>query len=590
MRRAAWGAIFATLLVATASCSLGPSVKPAPTRDVTDARPIARQVGDILLNFSAYNYAVVGGLNGERVRVVTTDRYASVARAQALVISDTTTKIVAAVVDTAGPVHDRLVTLADALGELRRDALAYADSREPAALARVMTQVSRGWMLLRDLDSVMKDGASLDQVIQRGTAMKTSAGSGSGALVTIGPYADAEEARAKASFLRGGVPTTTSPFVVRATFTDRASADAAASELLKRSIVPIVIDQTSYGFTREGPAPDTELWREPERTIDTHGGARRIAVSTNAGLIATGSDDGYIAIFTSDGVLRALPRHNAGVSQLVFSDDGRYLIGGGQLLVTSVMPSPATWLGVGEPMRLRAAAQAVVYVPTTKAFVASSAGAGGVGGLIGARAPDGAVLGNPFPIEVSASGALLGASDAGDLFIASQIGAAVDVRILRVGAERVPRGVLKVPGALRAFAVDRRGAFGAMVTDQGTFRFAVNAPDPTKTITRLGDPVRDVKFALDSTLYTLDAKQLVAVSPDGAVRWTRPLVDGRRIVLGARPVVLDGTDKLIAFAPQDGTQDLLAPVGQVQDIVASADGRWIGVIAEARRAVLFRLP
>lgn len=588
MGRAGWGAIFAILIVATASCSSAP-VKPAPSHDVVDARPIARQVGDLLLYFSAYNYAVVGGLNGERVRVVTTDRYASVARAQASVISDTTTKIVAAVVDTAGPIHDRLVTIADALGELRKDALAYSDSRESAALARVMTHVSLGWTLLRDLQSVIKDAGSLDQVIQRGTAMRTSADAGSGALVTIGPYADADEARAKAGFLAGGVPTTESPFVVRATFKDRASADAAASELLKRSIVPIVIDQTSYRFTREGPAPDTELWREPERSIDTHGGARRIAVSPNAGLIATGSDDGYIAIFTNDGVLRSLPRHNAGVNQLVFSDDGRYLIGGGQFLVTSVMPSPATWLGVGEPIRLRAAAQSVVYVPTTKAFVASSAGGGGLGGVIGARAPDGAVLGDPFPIEVSGSGAILAASDAGDLFIATQVGAALDVRVLRISEERFPRGVVRIPGTGRAFAVDPTGTYGAAVTDQGTYLFGLKVADPTASLKKVAGPVRDVEFGRDAMLYALDAKQLLAVMADGAVKWSRPLVDGRRIAVGVRPVVLDGTDKLIVFAPQDGTQDLLAPVGQIQDLVASADGRWIGVIAEARRAVLFRL-
>jgi hypothetical protein len=54
-------------------------------------------------------------------------------------------------------------------------------------------------------------------------------------------------------------------------------------------------------------------------------------------------------------------------------------------------------------------------------------------------------------------------------------------------------------------------------------------------------------------------------------------------------VVLDGTDVLVTFAPQDGTQDRLAPVGQIQDLVVSRDGKWVGVIADARRAVLFKL-
>jgi hypothetical protein len=145
-------------------------------------------------------------------------------------------------------------------------------------------------------------------------------------------------------------------------------------------------------------------------------------------------------------------------------------------------------------------------------------------------------------------------------------------------------------GTGRAFAVDPSGSFGAAVTDQGTFRFSLKAETPTSTIRRLGPAVRDVEFARDGTLYMLDAAKVTAVSTDGAARWSQPLVDGRRIVVGARPVVLDGTDKLIAFAPVDGAADVLSSVGLVQDLVASSDGRWIGVIADARRAVLFKLP
>jgi hypothetical protein len=55
-------------------------------------------------------------------------------------------------------------------------------------------------------------------------------------------------------------------------------------------------------------------------------------------------------------------------------------------------------------------------------------------------------------------------------------------------------------------------------------------------------------------------------------------------------VVLDGTDRLIVLEPKTGAIDELAPAGQIQDLVASRDGRWVGLIAEARRAVLFRLP
>ncbi len=584
MGRAAWGAIFAVLIVATASCSSAPSKLPA--RDIADARPLARQVADILLNFAAYDYAVVGAINGERIRVVSTDRYAAVARAQASVIADSSTRIVAAVVDTAGPVHDRTVVLADALGELRRDALTYADARSPESLARIIAAVDKCWALLRELSGHLSDDGSLAKAIARGTSIKTSYAPGQRALVTVGPFAGAAEAAAQARALGpDAVAATESPFVVRIGYKDRAAADAAAAALQKQGVTAIVIDQTAYAFSRSGASPDVELWREPERFIDTHAGARKVALSGDAGYVATGADDGFISIYTNDGVLRSLPKFNAGVSQLVFTDDGRFLFGGGQLMVTWVMPQPTFY--VGEPMRLTGAATSAVFVPRAYAFAAASGGDDG--GVIGGRAPDGVPLGSPFPMPVSSSGAILSASDAGELFIATQIGAALEVRVLGVGQERSPRGILRVPGTGRAFAVDPSGTWGAAVTDQGTFRFGLKVADPTASLARLGGPVRDVEFAKDGTLYALDAKQLVAFGADGAARWTQPLVDGRRIAVGIRAVVLDGTDKLIAFEPKTGTADLLAPQGQIQDLVASRDGRWIGVIAEARRAVLFRL-
>jgi hypothetical protein len=74
------------------------------------------------------------------------------------------------------------------------------------------------------------------------------------------------------------------------------------------------------------------------------------------------------------------------------------------------------------------------------------------------------------------------------------------------------------------------------------------------------------------------------------MRWTTPLVDGRRMAVGLRAVVLDGTDRVVALDPKTGALDEFAPVGQIQDLVVSRDGRWVGLIAEAKRAVLFRLP
>jgi hypothetical protein len=585
MGRAGWGAIFAVLIVATASCSTAPSLKVQPSRDISDARPVAREVGNILLSFSAYNYAVVGGLNAERIRVVTPDRYAAVARAQASVISDNATKIIALAVDTAGPVRDRLVTLADALAVLRTDALAYADARRPDALARIIDDVDTGWKLLRDLESLLKDDGALDKTVERGASIRTAAAPGQQALVTIGPFAGAAEAADRAKALGpNAVPATTSPFVVRIVYKDRASADASATALQKQGITAIVIDQTAYAFTRSGASPDAELWREPERFIDTRAGARKVALSGSGGLVATGSDDGFIAIFTNDGVLKALPSFNAGINQLVFTDDGRFLFGGGQLMQTWVMPQPTFHVGV--PMRLTGAATSAVYIPTANAFAAAS---GGSSGIIGGRAPDGVPLSDPFPMEVAASGALLDSSDSGELFIGSQVAQGFEVRVVRVGVERFPRGILRIPGTARAFDVDPAGAWGAVVTDQGTFRFSLKAADPSKTIVRVAGTARDAEFGRDATLYVMEPQKLTAISGDGTTRWTQPLVDGRRLVVGARPVVLDGTDHLIAFAPADGASDSLAPVGAIQDLVVSRDGRWIGVIADARRAVLFKL-
>jgi hypothetical protein len=57
-----------------------------------------------------------------------------------------------------------------------------------------------------------------------------------------------------------------------------------------------------------------------------------------------------------------------------------------------------------------------------------------------------------------------------------------------------------------------------------------------------------------------------------------------------RTIVLDGTDLLLAFDQKTGWNDDRASVGQIQDLFLSRDGRWVGLVAEAKRAVLFRLP
>ena len=592
MRRAGWGAITAVLVLLAAACSNAPAPdnKTRPSGDVPDARaiPVARAAADILLTFSTYDYALVGALNGEKVRAVSADRFASVAHVQAELVRANTTKVVAAAVDVSGPVRDRLVALADGLTDLSRDALAYADGRDPAALSRVLSGVQRDWASLRELTSVLPADATLKAMIDRGASITSTASSKQRFTLSVGPYTTAAEAADAAKSI-GPTATATqeSPFTVRiGPYPDRAAADKAAAALASQKITAIVAEDAVYSFVRGSAVPDAELWREPERSIDVHGLARKIALSQDGSLIASGTDDGFLALHTRDGLLKALAKFNAGVNQLAFTNDARFLMGGGQVLSNFVMPAPNDSVGV--PVRLTGAAQSLVYVPGVDVFAASAGG--GDGGVIGGRTPNGLPLAAPFPIGLGSAGGLLAASDYGDLFIAWQTSGGYEVKVFRPGVDRSTRGVLRVPGIGKAFAIDPNGIYGAAVTDQGTYRFQLTAADPTKSLTKLTTPVRDVVFARDGTLYLLDAQRVVAVDGEGATRWTTPLVDGRRIAVGLRAVVLDGTDRLVALDPKTGAIDELAPVGQIQDLVVSRDGRWVGLIAEARRAVLFRLP
>src|SRR5512142_1503924 len=100
--------MFAVLIVATVSCSSAPSIK-LPAQDVGDARPIARELASILLTYSAYDYALIGALNADKVRAIDPDRYADVAQNAASLIAESTSKILSATVDTRGPIRDRLV-------------------------------------------------------------------------------------------------------------------------------------------------------------------------------------------------------------------------------------------------------------------------------------------------------------------------------------------------------------------------------------------------------------------------------------------------------------------------------------------------
>src|SRR2546426_508902 len=218
---------------------------------------------------------------------------------------------------------------------------------------------------------------------------------------------------------------------------------------------------------------------------------------------------------------------------------------------------------------------------------AGSSPAGAGAGIAGGRAPDGAPLGAPSPIVTPAAGAQVAVSAAGDVFIGTTSGGGYDIEMFRPGRDSDLRPVARVAGAGRGLAVDRAGAFAAAATDQGTYRIALA---DSRTVTRVAGVVRELAFAPDATLYLLEPGALTAIGPDGGQRWTAPLLDGRRLVAGMRAVVLDGTDRLVAFAPADGAVDELGAGGTVGDLVATPDGRVVGAIVDARRAVLFTLP
>src|SRR5256885_4578730 len=173
----------------------------------------------------------------------------------------------------------------------------------------------------------------------------------------------------------------------------------------------------SYAFARSGPLPDAELWREPSRVIEVRATTRRIGLSSDGSWVVTGSDDGYAALFNPKGTLSALPQGYAGMSVLQFSVDGDHqtFAVGGQVVTFLAVPKGEN---IGSGMRFTGAATQMLFVPSTRVFVAASTGSTGLAagrpGLIGGRTGDGDVIGDPFPIGTPAAGARVAPSDAGD--------------------------------------------------------------------------------------------------------------------------------------------------------------------------------
>jgi hypothetical protein len=590
-------ALAAVLAVAfLASCTeTGPQTKTGPFNDVDGAPKLARDAGALLLQVSAYDYGLAGALAGEQVRTVAAARYGTVMRGTAKTISSFNATVLTATLDRTGPVREKLVPLADGLSELQRDGEAYADGGDPAAFARVISDVSAGWQRLRDLSTVLPKDDALQATIARGMSFVVTSKSSTQSTITTGPYSNAAEA--KQALQRMGSPlngafSQAAPFVVRiGPYGDRASAEAASAGLLKQGVTNIVTDAVSYAFARSGPLPDAELWREPSRIQEVRASSRKIGLSSDGSWLVTGSDDGYAALFNPVGTLTALPQSHAGMSVLQFSVDGnrQTFAVGGQVVTFLAVP---TGENVGSGMRFTGAATQILFVPSSRVFVAASTGStglpGGGPGLIGGRTADGDLIGDPFPIVTPAAGARIAASDAGDVYVGTTSENAFDVEVFRPGRDSELSAVARIAGVGTGLAVDRAAKFAAAITDQGTYHFAI--ADPKTTLTRVAGPVRDVAFAADGTLYALDQTSLMAIGPDGKIKWTAPLVDGRRLVAARRPVVLDGTDRVVAFAPADGVAEELGAGGTINDLTMSRDGRVVGVIVDARRAVLFTLP
>jgi hypothetical protein len=592
--RRAFASVLALAFLASCTESGQPSNR-GPFNDVEGAPKFARDAGVVLLQVSAYDYGLAGALAGEQTRTVAAARYGAVMRGTTQTIAAFNAAVLAGTLDRTGPIREKLVPLADGLSDLARDGATYADGADPAAFARVLTDVTAGWQRLRDLSTVLPKDDALQSTIARGTSFIVTSSASTQSTITTGPYVSASEA--KQALQRMGSPlngsfTQSAPYVVRiGPYKDRASAETASAGLLKQGVTNVVTDAQSYAFARSGPLPDAELWREPSRVLEVRATSRKIGLSSDGSWVVTGSDDGYAALFNPVGLLTALPQGYAGMSVLGFSVDGDHqsFAVGGQVVTFLEVPSGQN---LGEGMRFTGAATQILFVPSTRVFVAASGGStglpGGGPGLIGGRTADGELIGDPFPILTPAAGARIAASDAGDVYVGTTSDGAFDIEAFRPTRASDLKPVARIAGIGTALAVDRSAKFAAAITDQGTYRFAL--ADPKATLTRIAGPVRDIAFAPDGTLYALDQTSLLAIGPDGAVKWTSPLVDGRRIVVGRRAVVLDGTDKALAFNPADGTADELGAGGTINDVTVSRDGRVVGVIVDARRAVLFTLP
>ena len=234
--RRAFASVLALAFLASCTESGQPS-KNGPTSDVEGAPNLARDAGAVLLQASAYDYGLAGALAGEQTRTVAAARYGAVIRGTAQTIAAFNATVLAGSLDRTGPTREKLVPLADGLSDLARDGVTYADGGDPAAFARVLTDVTAGWQRLRDLSTTLPKDDALQNTIARGMSFVVTSNASTQSTITTGPYVSATEA--KQALQRMGAPlngsfTQSAPYVVRiGPYKDRASADTASAGLLK---------------------------------------------------------------------------------------------------------------------------------------------------------------------------------------------------------------------------------------------------------------------------------------------------------------------------------------------------------------------
>lgn len=546
-----------SLVLVLVSCIPSTSTPtPAPAAGATG--DFAREVSSSLVRVAAYDYALAGFFAGDTRRIVTPDRYVIALAAATRTLIAFKDKVTAHVFADARDAT-ALVRLADAVADLADALTRFTATRDADAFAAVTAALDATWPALRSLATGLPaPDPEVQRALSRGPSWSVRATRGSAFAVITAPLG-----------ARAGV------------YGDREAAQRRVNELRDAGIVGAIAEEERFTFARSGSDPVEELWREPALDLPVPERTRRLAFV--AGGVLAAQEEGGLRIFDEQGRLRWSGRTAAGTVLVAPSPDGRLVaVGGVQVGLLS-----AQGASVGAAARLASPASAVAW--TDAAVVIGSAGStgkpeGGAGTVV-ALSREGRALEDPFPLVTPAGGALLAATG-GEVYVATTTRGATDVEVLRPGASAAPRAVARVPGQQQALALRSDASRGALVTAEGTFRFAPGVSGAE----RLGDPARDVRFGADGTLYVLWPDRLVAYDDGLRPRWSASLADGRRLLVGQRVVALDGATRVRALDPRTGMTDDLAIPGQVLDLALSADGARLLVLVDGRRAVAFALP